>query len=44
MGAKVNSKTAEFAPKLSHDGKYLFFNRGGDIYWIRLKDVWNDIK
>lgn len=44
MGEKVNSPRAEFAPKLSADGKYFFFNRGGDIYWISLKEVLKDIQ
>lgn len=34
MGEAINTSTIEFAPKLSSDGKYLFFNRGGDIFWI----------
>lgn len=33
MGPTVNTTGGEFAPKLSADGKYLFFNRGGEIYW-----------
>ncbi len=34
MGETVNSPRAEFASKLSFDGSYLFFNRGGEIFWI----------
>ncbi len=34
MGELVNSSAGEFAPRVSPDGKYLFFNRRGDIYWI----------
>jgi len=34
MGASVNSETIEFAPKLSPNADFFFFNKGGDIYWI----------
>ena len=34
LGDRVNTATIEFAPRLSNDGKYLFFNRGADIWWI----------
>lgn len=34
MGETINTQSAEFASKLSYDGKYLFFNRGGEIFWI----------
>lgn len=34
MGNLINTESVEFAPRLSNDGKYLFFNRGGDIYWV----------
>ncbi|MDY8135949.1 ankyrin repeat domain-containing protein [Aquimarina sp. 2201CG5-10] len=41
MGESVNSSTGEFAPKLSHDGKYFYFNRGGDIFWVDAKIISN---
>jgi Tol biopolymer transport system component len=38
MGAGINSDKSEYCPKLSHDGKYLFFTSqrtgSGDIYWV----------
>jgi len=34
MGKNINTKDIEFAPRLSHDGKYLFFNRGRNIFWV----------
>ncbi len=38
LGDAVNSNTLDFCPKVSHDGKYLFFSsrrRGnGDVYWV----------
>lgn len=38
MGADINSDKSEYCPKLSHDGKYLFFTSQrsgkGDIYWV----------
>ena len=40
LGDRVNTSTIEFAPKLSNDGKYLFFNREGDIWWISAEVVY----
>ncbi|MEO1032213.1 MAG: ankyrin repeat domain-containing protein [Bacteroidota bacterium] len=34
MGRLINTDTIEFAPRLSPDGKFLFFNRGASIYWV----------
>lgn len=35
MGKSINSADSEYAPLLSHDGKYLLFTKGyGDIYWV----------
>jgi Tol biopolymer transport system component len=34
MGAAVNTKANENCPILSPDGKYLFFTRADDIYWV----------
>lgn len=39
MGESVNSATIDFAPKLSPNGDYFFFNRGGDIFWINAKVI-----
>lgn len=39
MGESVNSSTGEFASRVSPDGKYLFFNRRGDIYWVDAKVI-----
>lgn len=41
LGPAVNTKTIEFAPRLSHDGNYLFFNRKGDIYWVSTEIIQN---
>jgi len=35
MGDKINTMGSEFAPTLSHDGKYLFFARDKHIYWVQ---------
>jgi hypothetical protein len=43
-GAGINLKnTATGAATLSPDGRYLFFSRAGDVYWIRTKII-DDIK
>jgi Tol biopolymer transport system component len=34
MGNAINTEKYEFCPFVSSDGKYLFFSRDGDIYWI----------
>ncbi|WP_074410407.1 MULTISPECIES: ankyrin repeat domain-containing protein [Aquimarina] len=39
MGELINTKSIEFAPRLSPDGKYLFFNRGASIYWVSTKEI-----
>ncbi|MGH1386421.1 ankyrin repeat domain-containing protein [Kordia sp.] len=39
MGALINTKTIEFAPRLSPDGAFLFFNREGSIFWVSTKDI-----
>ncbi len=39
MGQLVNSKEHEFCPYVSKDGKYLFYTRNGDIYWIDAKII-----
>ncbi len=39
MGATVNSKEYDALPYLTNDGRYLFFSRGGDIYWVDSKII-----
>ncbi|MCF2446559.1 hypothetical protein L0657_21560 [Dyadobacter sp. CY345] len=39
MGKAVNSEGYEFCPFVSSDGKYLFFSRDGDIFWIDAKVI-----
>lgn len=34
MGSPVNTEGYEFCPFVTGDGKYFFFSRGGDIYWV----------
>lgn len=34
LGDAINSKGNEIYPILSPDGKYLFFVRDGDVYWV----------
>lgn len=34
MGKSINTQAYEFCPFVSSDGKYLFFSRDGDIYWM----------
>ncbi len=48
MGSKINTPGFEGMPKVSNDGKYLFFwsDRSGkiSIYWIRVDKIINDFK
>lgn len=43
LGAGINSDKSEYCPKLSHDGKYLFFTSQrsgkGDVYWVDVKVI-----
>ncbi|MBC7920453.1 MAG: PD40 domain-containing protein [Ferruginibacter sp.] len=39
MGNAVNTTGYEFCPFVSADGKYLFFSRDGDIYWVDAKVI-----
>jgi hypothetical protein len=39
----INSTGNQYLPSLSPDGKYLFFTRDGDIWWVNAKVV-NDLK
>ncbi len=34
LGKEVNTEAEERFPGVSPDGKYLFFTRGSDIYWV----------
>ncbi|TLV03936.1 PD40 domain-containing protein [Dyadobacter luticola] len=34
MGNKINNEGYEFCPFVTSDGKYLFFSRDGEIFWI----------
>lgn len=38
LGKKINVQEAAI-PKISPDGKYLFFKRSGDIYWVDAKII-----
>ncbi|KAA9356782.1 hypothetical protein F0P93_03290 [Larkinella humicola] len=35
MGSVINSDAYEFCPFITTDGKYLFFSRDGDIFWVK---------
>jgi dipeptidyl aminopeptidase/acylaminoacyl peptidase len=39
MGKKINTEEAEGNASFSPDGKYLFFSRKGDIYWVSSKII-----
>jgi hypothetical protein len=39
MGNAVNTKGYEFCPFVTAEGKYLFFSRDGDIYWVDAKVI-----
>lgn len=39
LGPKVNSAQYDYTPVVSPDGKYLFFTREGDIYWIPTNSI-----
>lgn len=34
MGKAINTDKYEFCPFVTSDGKYLFFSRDGEIYWV----------
>jgi len=34
LGPEINATNTEIAPSISPDGKFLFFHRQGDIYWV----------
>ena len=35
MGKVINTEAYEFCPFVTSDGKYLFFSRNGDIFWVK---------
>lgn len=43
MGKNINSSSLEYCPKVSPDGKYLFFSSGrsgqGDVYWVDFRII-----
>jgi hypothetical protein len=39
MGKAVNTAGYDFCPFVTADGKYLFFSRDGDIYWVDAKVI-----
>jgi len=41
LGSKVNTGAEENGAYVTPDGKYLFFNRNGDIYWLDAKIIEN---
>lgn len=43
MGGEINSIGTDFAASLSPDGRYIFFTRNRDIYWVS-SDILIDIR
>jgi hypothetical protein len=43
LGSRINTSASEGFPSLSYDGKYLFFDRNEDIYWVNAKII-EDLK
>lgn len=39
LGPEINCSMQNARARLSHDGRYLFFNRYGDIYWVKAEYV-----
>lgn len=37
LGSAINTEAAEAGASFSPDGKYLFFSRAGDIFWVSAK-------
>ena len=37
LGEEINTQGWEGCPFVSRDGKYLFFTREGDIYWVSIE-------
>ena len=43
LGKTVNSKSGEFCPSITPDGKYLFFHRNGKVFWVK-SSILNKLK
>jgi Tol biopolymer transport system component len=39
LGKTFNTSGYDFCPIVSPDGKYFFFTRRGDIYWVRVEAI-----
>lgn len=39
LGKAFNTNGYDFCPIVSPDGKYFFFTRKGDIYWVRIEAI-----
>ncbi|HEX6427905.1 MAG TPA: hypothetical protein VF008_09480 [Niastella sp.] len=39
MGDKINTKTYEYCPNLSPDGKYFFYSSESDVKWISMEVI-----
>lgn len=39
MGNGINTDAYEFCPFVTSDGKYLFFSRSGDIFWVKAEII-----
>lgn len=39
MGTVINTDAYEFCPFVSRDGKYLFFSRSGDLFWVKAQVI-----
>jgi len=39
LGKSINTSKSESAPVISPDGKYLFYNSGGDFHWVSIKII-----
>jgi len=37
MGPEFNTDETDYCPVMSHDGKYFFFSRNGELYWVDSK-------
>ena len=34
LGAPINSESSDYCPVMSADGRFFFFTRDGDVYWM----------
>ncbi|HSG27003.1 MAG TPA: hypothetical protein VLA34_00890 [Candidatus Krumholzibacterium sp.] len=39
LGESVNSEGYDYTPVVTHDGRYLFFTRSNDVYWVDAKII-----